>query len=67
MQTAEQGDEILEEEEDSEQDPMDIVECMSCGSGADEANLLLCDGGRYCIPPPPPSRTLPPSLGGLPC
>ncbi|KAK9916458.1 hypothetical protein WJX75_002842 [Coccomyxa subellipsoidea] len=27
-----------------DEDPMDVVTCMECGSGDDESHLLLCDG-----------------------
>ena len=43
MQTA-GGEDASGDEEEDEPDPMDAVECMICDSGADEANLLLCDG-----------------------
>lgn len=33
-----------------DEDPMDVVHCMECGSGDDESHLLLCDGAGHCPP-----------------
>ena len=40
---------------EEDDDPMDAVFCIECGSGDDESSMLLCDGTPQTMHHPTPS------------